>query len=85
MGSRRLTWPRTERLYQPPLVIIPQSPGDDRRSSACIHVRPPSRLLAELLRVFMCRPSGRGDTRFARLSVASFDAVCLFLPDDEST
>jgi hypothetical protein len=28
-GTREAAWPRRELLYQPPLVIIPQSPGDD--------------------------------------------------------
>lgn len=28
-GTKRAAWPRRETLYQSPLVIIPQSPGDD--------------------------------------------------------
>lgn len=28
-GTRNAAWPRRERLYQPPMVIIPQSPGGD--------------------------------------------------------
>jgi hypothetical protein len=30
--KRTAYWPKTERLYQPPLVVIRQSPGKDRRS-----------------------------------------------------
>ena len=34
-------WPKTEELYQPPLVIVPQSPGDDPESAkAYISDRP---------------------------------------------
>jgi len=31
-GIRTAYWPKTEHLYKPPLVIIPQSPGEDRTS-----------------------------------------------------
>jgi len=31
-GVRTAYWPKTEHLFQPPLVIIPQSPGDDAQS-----------------------------------------------------
>jgi hypothetical protein len=31
-GMRTASWPKTEHLFQPPLVIIPQSPGDDEKS-----------------------------------------------------
>ena len=31
-GTRTAYWPKTEQLYQPPLVIIRQSPGQDRES-----------------------------------------------------
>jgi hypothetical protein len=39
--TKRAAWPRRKSLYQPPLVIIPQSPGDDDEAArAYLSVRP---------------------------------------------